>query len=249
MRYALAVVALLLAVACARDGRGEQTLTVFAAASLTDVFPRIATAFEASHRGVDVALSFAGSQTLVTQLAAGAPADVLATADQLSMRKAQDQGLVADPVDFASNRLVAIAPLANPAGVDDPADLGQPGLRLVLAAPQVPAGRYARQALADYGIGQAALGNVVSEEEDVRGVLAKVLSGEADAGVVYATDVSAAVAGRLRTLPLDATDVVIRYPIVVTSETDASAAARDFVDAVTGEPGREALADAGFGPP
>lgn len=249
MRYALAVVALLLAVACAPDRRGEETLTVLAAASLTDVFTRIAMAFEASHHGVDVALSFAGSQTVVTQLAAGAPADVLATADEVSMARARDLGLVGDPVDFASNRLVVVTPRANPAAVDDPADLAAPGVRLVLAAPQVPAGRYARQALADYGIGQAALGNVVSEEEDVKGVLAKVLSGEADAGVVYATDVTAAVVPRLRTLPLDGTDVVIRYPIVVTSETDAAVLARDFVAAVTGEPGREVLADAGFGPP
>lgn len=181
------------------DGGG--TLTVFAAASLVDAFAEIAATLEAVHPGLDIVIETGGSQTLVTQLREGARADVLATANTATMEDAEADGLVAGaPVPFAGNQLVIVAPVDNPAGIADVADLANDGVQLVLAGEDVPAGAYALAALCAYagdedassGFLDDAWENVVSEEQDVRSVLAKVQLGEADAGIVYGSDAAAA---------------------------------------------------------
>ncbi len=187
-RRALTLTAFLLGfVACAQD------LTVFAASSLTESFQSIAAAFEGRHEGVHVLLNFAGSSALALQIVQGAPADVFASANPQQMQKVVDEGLTAaDPQIFAENRLVVIVPASS--GLSDLLGLARPGIALVLAAPEVPVGAYARQALAsmdgDFGADFSArvMANVVSEEPNTRQVAAKVELGEADAAVVYATD-------------------------------------------------------------
>lgn len=175
------------------------TITVFAASSLSDAFEEIGSAINGAHPNITVRFNFAGSQTLVTQLEDGAEADVLATADSSTMDRAVAGGLVGDhPVRFARNVLVLAVPRGNPADISSVADLARPGVKLVVAGPTVPAGMYAREAIcanaASEGPGflSAVQANIVSEEEDVRAVLAKLQLGEADAGLVYATDVEAA---------------------------------------------------------
>ncbi len=230
-------------------GAAPRRLSVLAASSLDEPFRAAAAAFTDAHPGVAVDVSPAGSQTLVTQLAAGAPADVLATADTESMRAARDQGLVAPPRIVATNTLVVVTPAADPAGVGAPSDLARPGVRLVIAAPEVPAGRYARAALERLGIADAAAANVVSEEQDVRGVLGKVVAGEADAGIVYATDVTERVADQVRVVDLHTPEIVASYPVAVTRSSASPDLAAAFVAFLLDGRGAELLADAGFGPP
>lgn len=240
------VLALLL-VACDGGASDEPagSVRVLAAASLTDAVTDAATAFEAE-MGTPVEVSFGGSQTLLQQLAQGVEADVLATADEQSMQFAVDADLVADPVVFATNALVLIVPAANPAGIERPDDIAVDGVKLVLAAEEVPVGRYAREALTQLDL-SAALNNLVSEEEDVKGVVGKVASGEADAGIVYATDVTDELGEELTSLPLDGVQVAIRYPIAT---TPASAPiARAFVDFLVSGDGAQILEAEGFGPP
>jgi molybdate transport system substrate-binding protein len=181
------------------DDGGE--LHVMAAASLTDAFGEMEQVLEEQHPGLDITIQTAGSQTLVTQLQSGAEADVLATANTVTMQAAVDSGLIADdPVAFAQNRLVIAAPADNPAGIESMDDLATDGASLILAGADVPAGTYARTALcahaATTGDASAFLGrvdaNIVSEEPDVRHVLTKLILGEADAGIVYASDAAAA---------------------------------------------------------
>lgn len=233
------------------------TLTVFAAASLTDAFGVIEQDLEAAHPGLDVVYNFAGSQALATQLAHGAAADVFASANTVQMDAALASGAIAgDPVIFARNELAIVVPAANPAGIDAPADLAQDGIKLVLAGPEVPAGRYAREAVclmgadaATYGAGfvEAVAANIVSEEEDVRDVLAKVELGEADAGIVYASD---ALAGgeAVATIAIPAAvNRVADYPIAAVAGGD-EALAEAFIGHVLRPEGQAALADAGFSP-
>src|SRR3954471_4329235 len=170
-------------------------LTVFAAASPTDAFEQMQRDLQAAHPGLAITYNFGGSQALVTQLSEGAEADVFASANKTQMQAASDNGSISvEPVVFVRNRLAFVTPADTPADIAAPADLGNPGLRLVLAQADVPAGRYAREAVcrmgqdpAIYGEGfvQRVAGNIVSEEEDVRNVLAKVQLGAADAGIVY----------------------------------------------------------------
>jgi molybdate transport system substrate-binding protein len=176
-------------------------LTVFAAASLTDAFGQVETDLEAAHPGLTITYNFAGSQALVTQLQEGAKADVFASANNAQMKAAIDNGSISgEPEPFVRNRLAVVVPADNPAGIDSPADLGQDGLKLVLAQAEVPVGKYARESLCKMGQDSATFGddfvnsvaaNIVSEEEDVRDVLAKVELGEADAGIVYVSDANA----------------------------------------------------------
>ena len=174
----------------------SRTLTVFAAASLADAFTEIGIAFETANPGAAVVFSFAGSQTLRTQIEAGAPADVFASANSTEMDLLIDAGLVAAgaPQVFLSNKLAVILPPTNPKGVEQLQDLARPGLKLVLAAEEVPVGGYARQALdkmnGSFGkeFKAQVLANVVSNEDNVKQVVAKVQLGEADAGIVYASD-------------------------------------------------------------
>lgn len=215
----------------------EAPLTVLAAASLGAAFTDGAVAGP----GGRAAFSFAGSQQVVAQLEAGAPADVVATADPEMMDRLVDAGLVGTPRVFATNRLaIAVAP-GDPGRVAGLADLGRPGLKVVLADPAVPAGRYSRQVLDRAGVRV----RPVSLELDVKAVAAKVAAGEADAGLVYATDV----AGPDRRDIAGADDVVARYSAAVVEGTRRAAAARDFVDRLLGTRAQAALAGLGFGPP
>lgn len=245
---------LLAVIVCAvvLGGAGAQSLTVSAASSLTETMQDLATAFEERHEGVRVRLNFASSATLATQIVQGAPVDVFASANVAQMDAVAEAGLLSSvPEIFAHNRLVVIAePVSKVRSVRD---LAEPGIRLVLAGPEVPAGAYARQVLHDmdarYGDGFAAsvLDNLVSEEPNVRQVAAKVALGEAEAALVYATD--AAVLDGVRTVPIDeAWNVVADYPVAVLAEADDADLARAFVAFVRGEDGRAILSAHGFTP-
>ncbi len=240
------VLALLLAVAaCGGDdddaqgetgATGDSAPTVYAAASLTEIFPAIDPAPR---------YSFAGSDELATQIREGAPADVYAAASSRYPQELFDEGLVEEPVTFASNRLVLIVPADNPAGIEEVADVTEPDTKLVIAAEGVPVGDYTRQVLEDLGL-TAALDNVVSNEDDVKGVVGKVTLGEADAGFVYATD--ATVAGDDVTvieLPAGA-QPPIEYQIAVVASSENAEAAQAFLDLVLGDEGRAQLEAAGF---
>ncbi|HHX84302.1 MAG TPA: molybdate ABC transporter substrate-binding protein [Actinomycetales bacterium] len=236
--------------ACSGTGGGDddeagRTLTVFAAASLTEAFTEIADELEQAHPGVTVRLSFDGSSGLVDQIAGGAPADVLATADEQTMARATDAGLVAGaPRVFATNVLTLVTPAGNPAGVtglDDSLD----GTRLVVCAEAVPCGAATRALAARAGVGL----EPVSEETGVTDVRGKVASGEADAGIVYATDAAAA-GDAVDEIPIAGADASPnRYPIAALADAADADLAADFLDAVTGPPGREVLERHGFGAP
>ncbi|GAB6986484.1 molybdate ABC transporter substrate-binding protein [Nocardioides pyridinolyticus] len=232
--------------ACGGGDEDETTLTVYAAASLTAAFEDIAAEFEEAHDGVTVELSFGGSSDLVTQIQEGAPADVFASADTANMDKLVAEDLTgADPEPFATNTLEIAVPPGNPAGIQTFADLAEPGLALVVCAPEVPCGA-AAQAVAD--VAGVRL-EPVSEEQSVTDVLGKIRSGEGDAGLVYVTDVAAAgddVEGI--TFP-ESGDVVNIYPIAPVADSDESDLAADFTDFVLGDTGQSILSDYGFGQP
>jgi molybdate transport system substrate-binding protein len=239
---------LIVGTACGGTGSGDATngITVFAAASLTDAFTQIADEYGELH-GVEVRLSFGPSDGLATQIQEGAPADVFASASPKWIDAVSDDPGVTDRADFARNVLVVIVPAEDPAGIVTVDDLREPGIKLVLAAEGVPVGDYAREMFANAGIANEALANVVSNEDDVKGVVQKVALGEADAGVVYRTDVTAPVAADLETVDVpDDVDVVAVYPIAALA--GASEHARGFVEYVLG-PGQETLRAAGFLPP
>lgn len=223
-----------------------RTLTVFAAASLKGTFTTLGTTFEAQHPGTTVAFSFAGSSDLVTQLQQGAPADVFASADTRTMQKAVDDRLVSGaPVDVATNTLEIAVPPDNPARITAFADLTRPGVKLVVCAPQVPCGSAARQ------VERATNTTLspVSEENAVTDVLGKVESGEADAGLVYVTDVRGA-GDAVKGIPFEESRAAVnRYPVAALAGAEDPALARQFVDLVSGAEGRRVLTDAGFGAP
>ena len=222
-------------------------LNIYAAASLKAAFDDIATAFEEENPGVTVnPIIYDGSSTLVTQLAEGAPGDVFASADQANMTKAVDAGLLADgdPTLFATNTLVIAMPTGNPAGITALADLARADVALVLCAPEVPCGAASQKLFAAQGVTVAP----VSLEQNVTAVLTKVAAGEADAGLVYRTDVQ----GRTDVtaiVPEGAADVVNRYPIGALTASANPDAAAAFVAFVAGTHGREILAGYGFGAP
>ncbi|TFC16301.1 molybdate ABC transporter substrate-binding protein [Cryobacterium algoritolerans] len=223
-----------------------QTLTVFAAASLTGTFRALADRFEAAHPGVTVTLNFAGSADLVTQITEGAPADVFAAADTKNMARLRDAGLVAgDPSVFATNTLEIAVPPGNPAGISSFADLARPGVAVVTCAPQVPCGAAAAKIQADIGVTLSP----VSEENAVTDVLGKVSSGEADAGLVYVTDVAAA-GTSVRGIPFPESDRAVNsYPIGVVAGSPHARLGASFARFVTGAAGQKVLAAAGFGAP
>ena len=236
MSRALLVVLLVLA-GC--GGGDDERLTVYAASSLTEVFQELAP----QHR-----YNFAGSDELATQIREGAEADVYAAASPRYPEELEREGRVEPPRVFATNTLVAIVPEENPRDIESVRNLVSPGLRIVIGAEGVPVGDYTRTALADLGL-EAVLENVVSEEENVKGVLSKVALGEADAGFVYATDAQAAV-DHVRSISLPAAaKVEVQYPITVVADSDQREAAERFVALVLGEEGRRALTEAGFGLP
>ncbi|MFM7537656.1 MAG: molybdate ABC transporter substrate-binding protein [Acidimicrobiales bacterium] len=222
------------------------TIRVFAASSLTGAFTALGEAFRTANPGATVTFSFAASSALVAQLGEGAPGDVFASADEATMAKLVDaKGAAGTPVVFATNRLqIAVGP-GNPTGVTALADLARPGLAVVLCAPQVPCGRYAAEALSTAGVAVTPK----SLEENVRAVLTKVQLGEADAGIVYETDVRAT-DGKVTGVAIPADrNVVARYPIVVTAGARAPDAARAFVAFTTSSAGQAVLARFGFGAP
>jgi molybdate transport system substrate-binding protein len=236
----------------ASDGRLSGTLTVFAAASLTDVFTELGERLEAEHPGLEVRFNFAGSSGLATQLEQGAPVDVFASADEAQMDRVAD--VVGDPEPFAANELVLAVPADDPAGIDrQPGASGTPGLAdllevddvLAVCAPEVPCGAAAAQVLAAADLAEAP----DTLEDDVRGVLTKVQLGEVDAGLVYRSDVSTADGGA-RALPFRESGAARnRYPVAALQDAPNPEAAAAFVDLVLSEDGQAALADAGFQQP
>lgn len=221
-------------------------ITVFAAASLKSTFTTLGTQFEKSNPGTHVTFSFAGSSDLVTQLTGGAPADVFASADTANMTKAINAGLVAgNPVNFATNTLTIVTPPGNPKNIHSFADLAQPGTQVVVCAPQVPCGAATKKVEAATGTTL----NPVSEESNVTDVLGKVISGQADAGLVYVTDAGGA-GSKVTTIPFpESSGAVNTYPIGVLKGSKNPATAQKFVDLATGPDGRKVLAAAGFAAP
>ncbi len=233
MRIVAAALAALALAAC--GGSDEKRLTVYAAASLTEVFEQL---------DPDARFNFGGSDELATQLREGAEADVYAAANDRYPAELHSEGLVGRPIRFAANRLVVVTPADNPARIRGVRDLVRPGVRLVIAAEGVPVGDYSRAALRESG-SQAALENVVSEEEDVKGVLGKVRLGEADAGIVYATDAVTA-RGDVRTFGMPPR--LVSYSLAVVRRTDRREEAEAFVRRVLSTRGQRLLRQAGFEP-
>lgn len=228
-------------------------LTVFAASSLTETFEDLASVFEAQHEGTEVLLNFDGSSTLATQITQGAPADIFASADEAQMQVVADAGIAGgEPRVFADNRLVLITAEGSP--VTNLEGLAEPGVLLVLAAPDVPVGNYAREALekmnAAYGadFSKRVLANLVSEEANVRQVAVKVELGEADAAIVYATDAAVAEGVNTIDIPNDL-NVLGTYPIAVLRDSDQPDLAQAFVELVLSDEGQAVLAGRGFQPP
>ncbi len=224
------------------DSSSSGTLTVLAAASLTESFTELGRMFETEHPGVDVTFNFAGSTALARQLAEGAPGDVLATADQPSMQRAVDAGTVVEPVVFARNRLEIIVAKGNPKAIRQLGDLARPGVVAVLCAPEVPCGALAAEALQRSGVvlGPASL------EENVKGVVSRVTLGEADAGIVYATDVRAAASAADGVAIPDEANVVADYPVALATRAANPPTARAWIDLLLFAEGRRILADFGF---
>lgn len=239
---ALAAVVGVLVAACT-GSTDDDTLTVFAAASLTDAFTELGETFEQIDPDVEVEFSFASSSDLARQVIEGAPAAVFASADTANMDKVTEAGLSAGaPTVFATNHPEIIVAPGNPLGIDGLGDLAERDLVVVLCAPEVPCGAYADQVIRRAGVSVTA----DSLEENVRGVVTKVTLGEADAGIVYRTDVLAAGAEADGVGIPAAVDVVAEYPIVPVS---GGADADRFVEYVTGPIGQDLLASYGFGAP
>jgi molybdate transport system substrate-binding protein len=233
---AVAAIALLFPTATAAGDR----ITVFAAASLGQVFPQI----DSSPR-----YSFAGSDQLALQLQQGAPADVYAAASPKYPELLYRNGLLRKPVVFATNRLIVIVPHANPAHISSVYDLRRSGVRIVIGDKSVPIGTYTRQLLDRLGITADVLKNVVSEETDVKGIVTKVALGEADAGFVYRTD-ARPVAKQVKDIALPASaQPPVRYELAIVAATTHASAARAFVRRVLSRRGRLLLKRAGFGVP
>ncbi|HEX3266683.1 MAG TPA: molybdate ABC transporter substrate-binding protein [Gaiellaceae bacterium] len=233
-----AVIVTVLASGGVANGGSKATVSVYAAASLADAFPKIAPGAK---------YSFAGSNTLAAQIRQGAPADVFASANMTLPAQLYRDELCSRPVVFTRNGLAVIVPKSNPAGIRSVYDLRKHGIRLVVASPTVPVGSYTLQVLRKMKL-TSALANVVSRETDVREVLAKIALGEGDAGFVYSTDAKT-VPGKVRTLEIPAwAQPKVQYGICVVSASSNKAAARAFVKRVTGRTGQKILIRHGFLP-
>jgi len=220
-------------------GDSNDHATVFAAASLTEVFPQIDPA---------ATFNFAGSDDLATQITEGAPADVFAAASTKYPDQLYENGLVDKPEVFATNKLVLIVPKDNPANIQSVDDLLNPDVKLVIGAEGVPIGDYTRTVLENMGASEV-LDQVVSEEDDVKGVVSKVSLGEADAGFVYVTDVKP-VDDKVTAIELpDEAQAVVQYEIAVVKDAPHHDVAHEFVEQVLGDAGQAKLQAAGFGPP
>jgi molybdate transport system substrate-binding protein len=253
-RIRLAAVFAVAALALAACGGGDDSggssgagspaeIKVFAAASLTAAFSELGERFTAANGGVEVAFNFAGSQALATQIRQGAPADVFASADLANMDKVTD--LVGSPKSFASNQLQIVVEQGNPTGVKGLDDLANPDLKVVLAAPDVPAGKYAAEALAKAGVTV----EPVSQEDNVKAVVTKVSLGEADAGIVYATEVTAG-GDKVEGVGIpEELNVLATYPIATVRASQAASQAQAFMDLVLSAEGQRVLRELGFLPP
>jgi molybdate transport system substrate-binding protein len=236
----LAALALVAAAALPVAGAASTRITVYAAASLTEVFPRISST---PH------YSFAGSDTLATQIEQGAPADVFASASPKQAELLHHDGFLRRPTVFATNRLIVIVPSSNPANVKSVYDLRRSGIKIAIGTPTVPIGSYTRQILDALGITSAVMKNVVDQETDVKGIVTKVALGQADAGFVYFTDARPA-GSQVHVIGLPGwAQPPIRYEIGIVRSTKHVAAAQAFIRRVKSRAGRKLLARAGFGLP
>ena len=251
-RFAPVVAAVLLA-ACGSSGGNASTspsatplngtVAVFAAASLTDAFNAVGSSFQGANAGVTMKFNFAGTPTLVTQIEQGAPADVFASADTTNMDKLTADGFTTGtPQVFARNKLEIVVAPGNPKGITGLADLAKPGVIYITEAPTVPAGKYALQALKLAGVTVTPK----SLETDVKSVVSKIELGEADAGIVYTTDVTAA-GSKVTGVPIpDADNVIATYPIVAVKPTTNAAAANALIVYVLSATGQAKLQSFGF---
>jgi molybdate transport system substrate-binding protein len=250
----LALVAVVGLSACGSDGKttnaasgsaASGSVTVFAAASLTESFNDEQATLKTEQPGLSITYNFAGSGALVTQIQQGAPADVIATADTASMKKLSDAGLVETPTTFAKNKLEILVAPGNPKEIKALSDLARDDVTFVTEDDSVPAGKYAAMALAAADVTVSP----VSKEVDVKSAVAKVTSGEADATIVYVTDVTAAGSKGMGVAIPDGQNVVAEYPIAVVRSAKNHAAAVAFVAAMVSGSGQHALYDRGFLPP
>jgi molybdate transport system substrate-binding protein len=233
------------AVSCGTGTKSGSSITVHAASSLTEVFSAIGKRFEAKYPGTKVSFDFGASSALVRQVLDGAPGDVIATADEATMAKLVTQGLVATPTAFARNRLAIVVAKGNPKGVKTPADLSNSSLTVIVAAPEVPVGRYAVEMFAKAGVTVSPK----SLEESAKSVVTKVGLGEADAGVVFITDAKAA-GNRLDAVDIpDAMNITATYPVALLKSAVGSKTANEFVAFVLSDSGRAVLAEFGFAAP
>jgi molybdate transport system substrate-binding protein len=233
-------------------------ITVFAAASLTDAFNDIGNRFKAENPNTNIVFNYGASSQLVTQIDQGAPADVFASADQIQMNRSRAQGNIDGPdITFALNRLVVITPANNPGGIQGPGDLARPGLRVVTSQPDVPIGVYTQTMLdrmsedPSYGASfkDRVNANIVSREANVRQIVAKVQLGEADAAVVYRSDVTPEAAPQLMTIDIpEAFNVLASYPIAIVKGARNQALGEAFIAYVLSPAGQDVLAFWGFIP-
>jgi molybdate transport system substrate-binding protein len=266
IRKSILIVSLLLILASACGGGenlsisgkpGNGTLTIFAAASLTEAMSEIGKEFESTYPGIEVAINFAGSQQLAQQLSQGASADIYASADKQQMENVIQSGRVTSDSAraFIHNRLAVVLPGSNPGNIQDIKDLAKPGLQLLLADEAVPVGRYSQEMLdraseqSGYGIEfkEGVLGNVVSYEENVRAVLTKIILGEADAGIVYVSDVIGTSEADIYLIEIpEQFNVTASYYIAPISDSSNLNRGKDFIHLLLSPKGQEILERYGF---
>jgi molybdate transport system substrate-binding protein len=237
---ALALLAMPAAGTSAQPSRSTAQLNVFAAASLTEAFPK----FDGGQK-----YNFAGSDALAAQIRLGAPADIFAAASPDAPQALFKAGLVEQPVTFATNKLVLAVPNANPAGIASVYDLKRPGIKLLIGTSTVPIGVYTRQVLGNLGLTSTVMPNVVSQEKDVKSISSKLALGTADAGFMYVTD-ARAVSDKVTVIRLPAwAQPPVRYQIAIVKNTQNHAAAAAFIKRLTSKAGRKLLVDNWFGVP
>lgn len=254
-RWTILLVPALLAAACTDSSASSAPpspatqLTVFAASSLSKAFDQIGQDFQALYPGVRVTFDYGSSTDLAAQIQSEGTADVFASASGTAMDTVQDDPGVSNRTNFATNQLTIITPPDDPAGIDSLQDLTKSGVQLILAAEGVPVGDYAREVLKNAGILDPAIANVVSNEEDDASVVGKITAGEADAAIVYTSDIAAA-GDSVRSVDIpDDVNVVATYPIAVVTGTAYPDQATQFASYVLSTEGQDVLEQFGFGPP